>query len=311
MTDTSMEAKIKEQTSSLAVDFGIAVRFLETEEQFFLNEKQTYQLASVFKVPVLFAAMKEVEDGSFSLDQRIELRSQHKTKPSGILPYLKEGLTPTFEDLLTLMIIISDNTATDMVLELLGGPETVNEIMREIGFSEAEINITMSVHDLFEDIFGSSKPLLTAPERINELDNNGVNLEGEVYGENSTANVATPRAINELYGRIYTNQHLSQDSCELMLDILLLQTINERIPRFLPPEIPVAHKTGTLSGIRNDSGIIYISDDCHACVTTFTRSERELNVDNFKRRENEEGERIDKALGRIGEIVYEEGRHFS
>ncbi len=311
MNHSSMEEKIRDEVSRLPVSFGIAITFIEEGREFYLNENRTYQLASVFKVPALFSAMKEVEAGKFSLDQRMEMENDHKTKSSGILTYLTDGLRPTFEDLLTLMIIISDNTATDMVLGELGGPEFVNETMREIGFEREEMNITMSVHDIFEDIYGSSKPILKGSERIAELEENGVNLEGEVYGENSTANVATPKAINKLYEMIYKGETLSQDSHDKMLDILLLQTINGRIPKFLPPEIPVAHKTGTLRGMRNDSGIIYISDDCHACVTILTESEKELTFETFKQKGSEEDDKIDEAMGKIGKIVYEEGKELT
>ena len=308
MTESTMEEKIRNEVSQLPVSFGIAVKFLENGKDFYLNEEKTYQLASVFKVPILFSAMKQVEAGKFSLDQRFELEKEHKTKPSGILTYLNDGLNPTFEDLLTLMIIISDNTATDMVLEFIGGPEFVNDTMRELGFDEDDINITMSVHDLFEDIMGSSEPLLKIDERIKELEENGVNLEGEVYQEGSTANVAKPKAINKLYELIYRGETLGEESHEKMLDILLLQTINERIPKFLPPEIPMAHKTGTIAGVRNDSGIIYISDNCHACVTVLTRSEKEISLETFKEKGSEEEANIDKAMGKIGKIVYEEGK---
>jgi len=163
-----------------------------------------------------------------------------------------------------LMIIISDNTATDLVLDLVGGPQAVNTSLRELGFSEDEINITMSVHDLLEDVFGTSECLLRRSEKVSRI-KRGVNFEGAVYREGSTVNVATPRAMNRLNSMLFHGQVASREACDTALDILLHQTLNDRLPSQLPPDDPdaeVAHKTGTFFGVRNDSGIIYIATMC-------------------------------------------------
>lgn len=300
--------KISEIVADIPVTFGVAIKYLESGEEVMLNADCTYQMASVFKVPVLVTAMQQSDAGKLNLNNRIKLKDTHKTMPSGILAFLGEGLCSTVEDLLMLMIIISDNTATDMLLDLIGGPEEVTESMRKLGLGKEDIiNITMSVHELFEDVFDTSECLLKRSGIVARLKQTGVNFDGEVYGKGSTANVATPKAITYLYEKIFRGEAASRKSCQKILDILLHQTLNDCLPADLPPGTPVAHKTGTIGGIRNDSGIIYISDNCHAAVTIFTRKVGELDMDEFLEQGTEEMIQIDKAIGQIGRLVYDHG----
>jgi beta-lactamase class A len=308
----ALEREILDAVQGIPVTFGVAIKHLESSAELLLNDDRTYQLASVFKIPVLVTAMQRMDAGQFRLDDRIALQRHHKTMPSGILAFLEEGLRLTVRDLLTLMIIISDNTATDMVLELVGGPEAVNRSLRHLGFAESEINITMSVHDLFDDVFGTSEPLLTRPEMMIALEEKGVNLQGAVYRPDSTDNVATPRAMNRLNEMIFRGQVASREACDVALDVLLHQTLNDRLPSQLPPEareVAVAHKTGTFFGVRNDSGIFYVGEETHVAVTIFTRQEGELDPEELfdpGRRELEK--KIDDAIGKIGRLAYEHAR---
>jgi beta-lactamase class A len=305
---TSLKADIQQVVQDIPVTFGVAIKYLESGEEVVLNADRTYQLASVFKIPVLVTAMQQIDAGRLNLDDRIELKEVHKTSPSGILAFLREGLQPTVEDLLMLMIIISDNTATDMVLDLVGGPQAVNASLRKLGFSEAEINIAMSVHDLFEDVFGTSECLLKESEIVARIKQTGVNLEGEVYREGSTTNVATPLAINRLNEMLFRGQVASREACDRALDIMLHQTLDTRLPSQLPPGTPVAHKTGTFIGVRNDSGIIYISDDVHVAITVLTHKEDKPSMEEMLTRPSEEEANIDKAIGQIAKLAFEYGR---
>jgi len=90
----SLETKIREVITEVPVTFGVAVKYLESGEEAMLNADRTYQLASVFKVPVLVTAIQQLDAGKFNLDDRIELKEVHKTMPSGILAFLREGLCP-------------------------------------------------------------------------------------------------------------------------------------------------------------------------------------------------------------------------
>jgi beta-lactamase class A len=195
-----------------------------------------------------------------------------------------------------------------MVLDLVGGTKAVNATLRELGFSPDEINITMSVHDLFEDVLGTSQCFLRRSQTIGALKERGVNLEGAVYREGSTVNVATPQAINRLNEMIFRGEAASREACDVALDILLHQTLNARLPSQLPPDdenVEVAHKTGTFFGVRNDSGIIYVGEDAHVAVTVLTRKDGPLKLEELIDPSYQEVEgRIDKAIGQIAKLAY-------
>ena len=89
-----------------------------------------------------------------------------------------------------------------------------------------------------------------------------------------------------------------------MLRILLKQTLNDRLPRFLPPGTRVAHKTGTLSGFRNDAGILYVGDDQHVAVTVFSQWDSKA-VKGDPIAERQRIYEIDSAFGHIGRAIYD------
>jgi beta-lactamase class A len=304
--ENSLKADILQVVQDIPVTFGVAIKYLESGEEVLLNNDRTYQLASVFQSPVLVTSMQQVDAGRFGLGDRIELKDAHKTAPSGILLFLDDGLQPTFKDLLMLMIIISDNTATDMVLDLVGGPPAVNASLRELGFKASEINITASVHDMFEAVWGTSDPVLHRRDlsRFKEP-----NFEVAVFKEGSTVNVATPQAMNRLNEMILRGQAASREMCDVALDIMLHQTLNDRLPSQFGPDIDdveVAHKTGTFFVARNDSGIIYVGDEVHVAVTVLTRKPGKPVMAEYMDPAYRKVEAaIDRAIGAIAKLAYD------
>ncbi len=308
MAIQTLKDQINEVIKDIPTTFGVAVKYLESGEELLINNDRTYQLASVFKIPVLITAMRQIDEGCFQLSDRMELKYAHKTSPSGILTFLQDGLQPTIEDLLMLMIIISDNVATDMVLEKVGGPKAVNQVMRTLGFPEKELNITHSVHDLFNDVFHSAEPLLKRRESILRMKELGIHLDGEVYRPGSTANVATPQALNRLNEMIFRGEAATRAGCDKAIDIMLHQQLNARLPALFPPAdagLEMAHKTGTFIGVRNDSGIMFIDDKVHATVTVFTQKAGLPTPEEIEKVDTVgEDARIDGAMAKIGQLVY-------
>ena len=204
------------------------------------------------------------------------------------------------------MIIISDNTATDMVLDLVGGPTAVNATMRALGFGPGDINITMSVHDLFEDTLGTSECVLLPSELKARAGKMGLQTNSKVLREGSSENVATPQALTRLHELIFRGKAASRHACDVALDVLLHQTLNLRLPALLPFGTDVAHKTGTFVGCRNDSGTIYVSDNKHVTVTVFTSRHGPLTANLLMDPAlNEEAVVVDKAIAKIGRLAYD------
>ena len=195
------------------------------------------------------------------------------------------------------MIIISDNTATDMVMNRLGAG-SVTSTMHSLGLTG--IHVPMTIRQIFDDLLPSADPtqdmlaLATAPR----------NRTGRSYSLGPDNDVGTPAALTELLARIWRGELVSRAACNAMLEILLKQQLNDRLPRYLPPGTRCAHKTGTLPGIRNDSGIIYASGTSHVAVTLFSRWDDDAVADD-PIANKETPIAIDSAFGRIGRLLYD------
>ena len=111
----SLVDRIEEIIGAVGIDAGVAVWHIESDTRLDVNGDEPFPMASTFKIPILATACRQLAADVISLDARVPLADEDKSLGSGILPYFESGLQPTVRDLLTLMIIISDNTATDMV----------------------------------------------------------------------------------------------------------------------------------------------------------------------------------------------------
>ena len=116
--------------------FGLAARNLTTGEEFLLDHDQVFPTASSIKTAILYEVFRQAEEGTFGLDDRVELKSSDIVRGSGVLRDIAPGLQPTVHDLAMLMIIVSDNTATNMLIDLVGGPDPVNASMAAIGLDQ-------------------------------------------------------------------------------------------------------------------------------------------------------------------------------
>jgi beta-lactamase class A len=297
----TLKQKIQDIITKSGAKMGIALHHIESGEEVFIDADSYYPLASVFKTPILTEACFRLAEGQIRPDDRWVLKNADKNLPSGVLVFLNEGLTPTVRDLLTLMIIISDNTATDIVLKRLT-KDAVNARMRSLGLDH--IHITMSVRELFEEIIPNpdpNQPLddLFAMER--EENKKEVDPNNRIFRLTPENNVATPRDMMQLYKLIWEGKIPNRHWSDFALNILLQQQINERIPRFFPSGTKMAHKTGTIGGIRNDTGIIYANENSHVILALFTMFQPEKDAKAMLQRVFE----IETAMGEIGLLAYE------
>ena len=293
----SLESDISRIIDNSGAEMGLSALHLESGQRIDIDAGRVFPLCSVLKIPVLVEAFRQIEEGLFTLDDRWQLTTAEKNLPSGILVFLDDGLAPSVRDLLTLMIIISDNTATDMVMNRLGAG-SVTSTMHSLGLTD--IHVPMTIRQIFDDLLPSADPtqdmlaLATAPR----------NRTGRSYSLGPDNDVGTPAALTELLARIWRGELVSRAACNAMLEILLKQQLNDRLPRYLPPGTRCAHKTGTLPGIRNDSGIIYASGSSQVAVTLFSRWDDDAVADD-PIANKETPIAIDSAFGRIGRLLYD------
>ena len=239
-------------------EFGVAAVHLESGETAGHRQDELFQLASVFKIPILVTVMREVEAGRIRLDQRVTLKEEERVPGSGILQELDPGAVLTVKDLAMLMTIVSDNYATDMVISLIG-LENVERHMHELGLES--FSLPQTCWQLLNRCVGMNEPA-PSPAGFAEYNRREETEEYEILfdvGEPTRENnVATPGDLNRLLTMVATKQILSERSCDQILDILLRQQYNSRLPLLLPKGTKVAHKTGTVNGVVNDAGIIYL-----------------------------------------------------
>jgi beta-lactamase class A len=292
---------IQQVIEASGAQFGLALRHLETGEELLLDADAYYVLASTFKVPVLVEAFFQIGAGRLSLAERLPLRTADKNLPSGVLTFFEDGLTPTVRDLLTLMIIISDNTATDMLMKRLGIP-AIGARLQALGLNH--IHVPLTVRAIFDSMLPNADPTQDLYQLEQQEQAAGPRHDSLAYQLGPANNVGTAREMTQLLGLIWDGQTPDRAGSDGALGILLQQQLNDRLPRFLPAGVRVAHKTGTLSGVRNDAGIIYARDDSHVALTVFTRWD-DLAVWNDPRAARRRAHEIDSAIGEIGRLAYD------
>jgi beta-lactamase class A len=261
-------------------EVGVAVKHLESGDELFINGEIYFPMASVFKLPILVEVMAQIKEGHFLLEEVISIQPTDQHLGSGILTSLTvPGVELSVRNLINLMMMISDNSATDILLQKVGA-ENANRRLRSYGIEEITVNRTCQA--LIMNYLGLNpekyKDLtldeLVATYRKEKEENPHVFEEASQKFSQVIKDQATPRAMNRLLEMVFKREILDAESCNLILSILAdCQTGERRIKGDLPPRTEVAHKTGTIGGTVNDSGIIYLPYGTgHVVLTVFTKN---------------------------------------
>ena len=298
----SLADKISAIIKNADIKAGVAAWHIESGAKHDVNGEQPFPMASTFKIPILALACQLLAAGELELETRVPLGDADKSLGSGILPYFQSGLQPTVRDLLTLMIIISDNTATDIVVDLLGGAGKVEDYMRQLGLPE--ISFKLNCKDLLRHLFPPEVADLPKAEIHKWAQKNDVLRDGLAFSQGADNNVSTANAMNALLDKMYGDL-FPPDVRAVALDILHKQQFNVRISRFLPLGVKVAHKTGTIGGIRNDCGIIALGESSHVILSCFTEWD-EAPIWNQPEAHHQRVYQVETAMGEIGRAAYDE-----
>jgi len=295
-----LQEQIQEILSQNAARIGVAIRHIESGAEVMIGADEPVPLASVVKVPALVEAFRQIGAGQICLDDRWSLTSKVKTVGSGVLYLLDDGLALSVRDILLLMITISDNTATDMLLNRLG-VASIDACMRNIGLPG--ISVKHTIRQIFDDMLPTGDPNQDLTELERWETEHGVKRGGFSYSTGPENNVGTPRDLARLMEMIFRAELLDQEACRAMLDIMHKQQITGRFPRYLPAGTRVANKTGSFSGVRNDVGILYVNDQSHvafALLSTWDADAVRGNPQEFHRAVGA----LDDTFGKIGLAVY-------
>ena len=267
---THLQNNIERITKSVNADWGIYMKCLETGEEIALNADRQMDTMSVIKIPIMVEAFRQIEAGKFHLDDRIEVKDSDKRPGTGIIRSLDAGVPLTIKDLLTLMIIVSDNTATDLMYAKVGGPEAVNKLMQS--WNLKSIQATGTGEAWF-------KALRAAPDAAT------FHREGKTpFG------LSSPRDMGRLLEKIERGEAVSKQASDQMLQIMRGQVYSSRLPKYVSG-FRVPHKTGDfLPYIANDVGVLE-SPNRRVVISVFTAHHYGI------------GANLEDAIGRVAEQV--------
>lgn len=235
---------VKELKKNISAEFSktggtFALVFLELKpkgEHIFINEKTTFHAASTMKTPVMIEVFRQAQAGKLNLDDSVVVKNEFKSivdnslyslnlsDDAGEDLYQFIGQKKTIRELMYEMITVSSNLATNLLISIVGA-QNVLKTMRNMGAHD--IKILRGVEDL------------KAYEK-------GLNNTTDAYD------------LALIYKKIALGEIVTQDACDEMIKILSEQKLNNKIPAKLPQDVIVAHKTGSISGVEHDSGIIYL-----------------------------------------------------
>lgn len=186
--------------------------------------------ASVIKIPIFVEAFRQERDGLLSMDEEFSIRPEQKMPSCGALTYLHDGLQVTLRDLCVLMIILSDNTATNILIDRLG-MDAVNKTLRSLGLTQTTLR-----RKLFDS----------------EASARGIE------------NTITAGEMGLLLEKLHRGECVSPAADAEMLNIMKDQRLNGKIPFFLHG-LEIAHKTGEDDGVTHDVGIVYANHPLALC----------------------------------------------
>jgi len=229
-------------------DVAVAVYHFETDTLWSHRGDVTMPTASLIKLPVMIEAFRQAESGKVKLDQRIEVRKEDMVQGSGILTiHFSPGANISLLDAIRLMIVYSDNTATNLVADAIGLPATT-AAMKELGYPETQLNAKVFRRDTS-----------VALER------------SEKYGLGSTTAIDMVKLLTQLkQGKL-----AGPESTKVMLDNLASCDDKSTFPALLPPGVKVAHKTGAVTRVRTDAGLL-MAPDCTIALCVLTDNNKDV-----------------------------------
>lgn len=218
--------------------YAVAFKDLTSGEEVLINPKTVFHAASTMKTPVMMEVMKQAEQGRFKLTDLFIVKNEFRsivdsstyqldsTEDSDKKIYSQIGQKVPLDQLVRDMITKSSNLATNMVIELVG-PENVNNTMRQLGATD--IQVLRGVED------------------------------GKAF-QQGLNNTTTAYDLMIIFEKIAKDQVVSKQACTLMREILFDQHFNAILPAKLPKDVLVAHKTGNITGVEHDGGIVYMKN---------------------------------------------------
>lgn len=234
-----LKNKIENIVEESSANISVSFYDLDQGEGFSINGDEKVPSASMIKLLIMLKVLDLCDKGKINLEDTIRLDDYEKVDGSGILKELNSNHKFSIRELLTLMIIVSDNTATNILIDLLG-MEEINKIGHDLGLEKTTLERKM-------------------------MDSNA--------REKGLDNFTSSNEILKLLKMIYEKEFVSEDYSKLALDILLRQQERQRLQRYLPEDLKIASKSGDLDNLENDGGIFFTENKNYILVVLVNRAE--------------------------------------
>ena len=294
VTKSALEKRLRTLAATYPdLEVGISVYDITTEAYAEIRGDRSFPMASAFKLPVMVETARQLQEGlrGLTLDSPITITNATKCIGNGDLAYSRTGSTIPLREAIEKMITVSDNTATDSILAEIG-IRNVNRLLINLGMSHSSVflsnrqawllSLRQSVpHNESVESFVAywnslnfaqkcqlanqvaAEHTNTSLDQIQAWEN--ASAKNETFAQSSTMaaavdNYGSPNDYNRLLVKLWKGKILNKQWTDYCLGVLSRQQYNNRIPALLPAGTKVYHKTGTICGVVNDTGIMMVGN---------------------------------------------------
>jgi beta-lactamase class A len=283
---------------------GVAIKHLESGTEIAINADEKFPMASAFKLPVLVGLYDKARKGQLQWDEMVDIGVRDQHLGSGDLSYLYDlpGAKLSMHNVANLMMMVSDNSAADICLTK-AGVENVNALMKSLGVTD--LHVDRPTQELILDyqqrdtaaLKGLTLPEIQKAAAAGPRDVNAV--EARFARDDKFAadlkDQATPRAFEKLLERIWRGEAVDRESSRAILETMKrCRTGAARIKGLLPANTVVAHKTGTIAGVVDDVGIVYLPDTAgHVAIAVMSKQTRATEAE------------VERAIAEVARYAYD------
>jgi beta-lactamase class A len=275
-----LKKKIEQAMARARGDIGVAVKHLESGTEILINADKKFPMASSYKLPIVVEIFYQVAEGKLSLYDDVDITQNdiHIGGGTGIVALFDPPLQLNIFNLINLSMRISDNSAADLLLNR-AGPAAVTQRMKMLGLDS--IRVDRSTLEMIFDQSGldyaqqGSLPAREVRKLLETVDPVTAAKADERFNK-TDKDTGTPADMNRLLEMIFKGEVVDRAASDQIIYFLKeCQTGAARIPGLLPKGTDVAHKSGTISGSINDTGIVFLPGDAgHLAITVFMKNTR-------------------------------------